>query len=68
MDRLLAEGLPHLAAGLRALQARDRALESWLRTDVAAAYYALKADPGQALSLDQVRQHLRNKRKRSPSA
>jgi putative addiction module CopG family antidote len=31
--------------GLRALLARDRAVESWLREQVAPAYDALKADP-----------------------
>lgn len=31
--------------GLRALLARDRAVESWLRGDVAQAYDAMKADP-----------------------
>ncbi|QND61777.1 type II toxin-antitoxin system ParD family antitoxin [Mesorhizobium huakuii] len=50
--------------GLRALQARDKALESWLRTEGVAAYDNLKADPGRALSVDQVRQHLADKRKR----
>ena len=49
--------------GLRALQARDRALDTWLRTEVAAAYDKLKADPSRALSVDQVRQHLADKRK-----
>jgi len=51
--------------GLRALQARDKALEHWLRTEVAAAYDELKADPSRGLSLEQVRQHLADKRKRS---
>lgn len=54
--------------GLRALQARDKAVDAWLRTEVAAAYDRLKADPSQALSLDQVREHLANKRKRPASA
>ncbi|MDR2253003.1 MAG: ribbon-helix-helix domain-containing protein, partial [Bifidobacteriaceae bacterium] len=31
--------------GLRTLLSRDRALESWLRQEVAAAYDALAADP-----------------------
>ncbi|WP_338524655.1 type II toxin-antitoxin system ParD family antitoxin [Pseudomonas batumici] len=42
----------------RALQARDRALESWLVGQVAPAYDALKADPSRALSVDQVRARL----------
>jgi putative addiction module CopG family antidote len=53
--------------GLRALQARDKALDTWLRTEVAAAYDELKADPSRALSIDQVRQHLADKRKRPTS-
>jgi antitoxin ParD1/3/4 len=54
--------------GLRALQARDMALESWLRTQGVAAYDSLKADPSRALSVEQVRQHLADKRKRPASA
>lgn len=54
--------------GLRALQARDKALESWLHTEGVAAYDKLKADPSRVLSVDQVRQHLADKRKRSASA
>ena len=41
--------------GLRALLARDRAVESWLRDQVGPAYDALKADPSRALSATQVR-------------
>lgn len=44
--------------GLRALLARDRALENWLVGQVAPAYDALKADPSRALSPDQVRARL----------
>lgn len=44
--------------GLRALLARDRALESWLVGQVTPAYDALKADPSRALSADQVRARL----------
>lgn len=44
--------------GLRALLARDRALESWLVGQVAPAHDALKADPSRALSVDQVRARL----------
>ena len=54
--------------GLRALQARDKVLESWLRTEGVAAYDKLKADPGRALSVDHVRQHLADKRRRPASA
>lgn len=44
--------------GLRALLARDRALESWLINQVAPAYDALKADPSRTLSVNQVRARL----------
>lgn len=44
--------------GLRTLLARDRAIESWLRDQVGPAYDALKADPSQAVSADQVRTRL----------
>jgi len=44
--------------GLRALLARDRAVENWLRKDVAAAYDALKKDPSRAVSVDRVRAKL----------
>ena len=44
--------------GLRALLARDRAVESWLRNQVGPAYDALKADPSRAVTVDQVRARL----------
>jgi len=44
--------------GLRTLFARDRAIESWLREDVAAAYDALVASPNDVVSIDQVRARL----------
>lgn len=44
--------------GLRALLARDQAVEDWLRNDVAAAYDALKADPSKAVSIGRVRARL----------
>jgi len=44
--------------GLRALLARDRAVEDWLRGDVAAAYDALQADPSRAVTVDRVRARL----------
>lgn len=49
--------------GLRALQEHDKALEHWLRTEVVAAYDELKADPSRGLSVEQVREHLAEKRK-----
>ncbi|MDD5334881.1 MAG: type II toxin-antitoxin system ParD family antitoxin [Rhodoferax sp.] len=44
--------------GLRALMARDRAVESWLLQEVGPAYDALKANPVRAVSIDQVRSRL----------
>ncbi len=44
--------------GLRALIARDQAVEAWLRTEVAAACDALKTTPGRAGDAARVRQRL----------
>lgn len=44
--------------GLRALMARDRAVEGWLHGQVGPAYDALKADPSSAVTIDQVRVRL----------
>ncbi|KJV25985.1 CopG family transcriptional regulator [Aquitalea magnusonii] len=44
--------------GLRALMARDRAVESWLLNQVGPAYDALKAAPSRAVTIDQVRARL----------
>ena len=44
--------------GLRALMARDRAVENWLNNQVGQAYDALKADPARAVSADKVRARL----------
>jgi putative addiction module CopG family antidote len=44
--------------GLRALMARDRAVESWLNNQVGPAYDALKANPSRAVTADQVRARL----------
>lgn len=41
--------------GLRALFARDRAVEAWLQTEVAAAYDAAVADTSRAASAQAVR-------------
>ena len=41
--------------GLRALQARDRAVENWLMQDVLPAYDAMKADPSRGRSVAEVR-------------
>lgn len=44
--------------GLRALMARDRAVESWLHDQVGPAYDALKAEPSRAVTAAQVRERL----------
>ncbi|MFW2456140.1 ribbon-helix-helix domain-containing protein, partial [Methyloversatilis discipulorum] len=44
--------------GLRALLARDRAVENWLVQQVGPAYDALKADPSRALTADEMRARL----------
>lgn len=49
--------------GLRALAARDRAVEKWLRETVVPTAKALQADPNQGLTADQVREHLAKRRK-----
>ncbi len=50
--------------GLRALQARDSALEHWLRTEAAMAYDELAADPSRGRTMDQVRARLAETRRR----
>lgn len=44
--------------GLRALFARDQAVEAWLRVEAAAAYDAVAADPSRAVSAQSVRARL----------
>jgi antitoxin ParD1/3/4 len=44
-----------LRDGLRALQARDRAMDSWLRDVALPSYDAYKANPESGISLDQMR-------------
>lgn len=44
--------------GLRALVARDRAVENWLAQQVGPAYDALKAEPSRAVTAEQVRARL----------
>jgi putative addiction module CopG family antidote len=51
--------------GLRALQARDRALERWLRTEVAASYDEMEADPSAGHSLEDVRAMLAEEYRRA---
>jgi antitoxin ParD1/3/4 len=54
--------------GLRALQARERALEAWLREKVAPTYDALKADPSRAVPIQKVRASLAAAHKSSRKA
>ena len=51
--------------GLRALMARDRAMENWLHQQVGPAYDALKADPSRAVTADQVRMRLTAEHKKT---
>jgi putative addiction module CopG family antidote len=44
--------------GLRSLQLHERALETWLREQVAPTYDAMKADPSRAVSSEKVRASL----------
>jgi antitoxin ParD1/3/4 len=44
-----------ISDGLRVLQARDAAMEKWLREEVVPAYVALRNDPSQGMSVDQAR-------------
>jgi putative addiction module CopG family antidote len=51
--------------GLRVLLARDRAVEDWLRNDVASAYDAVKADPSRAVGVGAVKARLAAPRKKA---
>ena len=51
--------------GLRVLLARDRAVETWLREQVAPAYDALKANPSRAVSAKHVRARLATEHKKA---
>jgi len=51
--------------GLRALQARDKAVEHWLRNEVVPAYEALKANPSRGGSLEEARAALAERHARS---
>ncbi|MDQ3463976.1 MAG: type II toxin-antitoxin system ParD family antitoxin [Actinomycetota bacterium] len=48
--------------GLRALWARDQAVEAWLREEVSGAYDALAADPSRGMSAEALRHRLAAKR------
>lgn len=51
--------------GLRALLARDRAVDNWLIQEVGPAYDALKADPARAVTVDQLRAALAAEHKKA---
>jgi antitoxin ParD1/3/4 len=51
--------------GLRALMARDRAVESWLHEHVGPAYDALKADPTRAVDVTKMRAMLASEHKKA---
>jgi antitoxin ParD1/3/4 len=54
--------------GLRALHAREKAVEDWLRNDIAPVYDAMKNDPARARSLDDVKASLAAERSPIPDA
>jgi len=59
IDRLVKSGAYASASevvrgGLRALEARDRAVDRWLRDEVASAYDAIEAEPDRAIPADEV--------------
>jgi putative addiction module CopG family antidote len=51
--------------GLRALMARDRAVDNWLMQDVGPAYDALKANPARAVTVDRLRASLAAEHKKA---
>lgn len=53
--------------GLRALFAQERAVESWLRTEVVAAYDELRENPSQAISAAAMRAHMAEVHQRGAS-
>jgi len=54
--------------GLRALQARDKAMETWLLQEVATAYDAMQADPSRGRAAADVRASLAEAHKRATKA
>lgn len=50
-------------AGLRALQEQDAAIEQWLKTEVAATYDAMKANPERGIPADEAFASLRSRLK-----
>lgn len=54
--------------GLRALQARNKAVENWLRQEVSQSYDLMKADPTRGLSVLDVRASLAAEHERAGKA
>jgi len=54
--------------GLRALLARDRAVESWLTQQVAPAYDAMQGDPSRGRSVADVRAALATEHRKATGA
>jgi len=54
--------------GLRALQAREKAVEQWLKNDIVPVYDAMKANPERARSLDDVKAAIAAQHDRNPDA
>lgn len=54
--------------GLRALFARDAAVEQWLRTEVVEAYDELRANPDQAITSAELRKQLKEAREQKMAA
>lgn len=66
IDRLVnsgayASGSEVIRDGLRALQAREAAVDRWLREEVAPTYDRWKADPGRGIPLQEVMQDIRTR-------
>ena len=51
--------------GLRALRARERAVDNWLRNEAVPAYGAYKTDPTRGVSLEEVRIGLATRHKQA---
>lgn len=45
--------------GLRTLQARDKAVEAWLRSEVTKSYDELQADPGLGIPIEKIMDRVR---------
>lgn len=51
--------------GMRALMARDRAVDNWLMQEVGPAYDAMKSEPARAVTVDQLRTSLATEHKKA---